>query len=77
MKSLLLLGLLFTSLHADVTPQTAIPLYPSGASDAKGTTDKDTPTLTAYLPEKSDKPTSAILICPGGAYGALDRKSVV
>lgn len=29
------------------------------------------PLLTAYLPEKSDKKTPAVIICPGGAYLGL------
>ena len=59
------------SLAADPLP--SIPLYPNAASDfdAKGTTEKDIPTLTAYLPEGAKQPTTAILICPGGGYGAL------
>ena len=71
MKSLILISVLLTSLHADISPLPAIALYPNGASDAKGNAEKDTPTITAYLPKKSDKPTTAILICPGGGYGRL------
>jgi acetyl esterase/lipase len=71
MKKLIATCMIATSLQALAAPLPPIPLYPNGASDAKGTTDKDTPTLTAYLPEKSATPTTAILICPGGGYGAL------
>src|SRR4051812_22933948 len=32
------------------------------------------PTITPYLPAKSDQPALAIIICPGGGYGAMDWK---
>jgi len=56
---------------SNAAPLPPVLLYPDGASDAKGKADQDTPTLTAYLPEKSTTPTTAILICPGGGYGRL------
>lgn len=71
MKKLLALFLIFTTAMSDAAPLPAIPLYPIGASDARGTTDKDIPTLTAYLPKNQSAPTTAILICPGGGYGGL------
>ena len=46
------------------------PIYDGKAPDSQGTQDKDAPHLLEYLPTK-DKPTSAIIICPGGAYGGL------
>jgi acetyl esterase/lipase len=52
-------------------PLPPVLLYPDGATDAKGNTDKDFPTLTAYLPEGAKAPTTAILVCPGGGYGGL------
>src|SRR5262245_4013793 len=49
-------------------PKTEL-LWPKGAPDAKGDTDKDKPKLIIYLPEK---PTGVgIVICPGGGYGNL------
>ncbi len=46
-------------------------LWPQGAPDAKGTADKDKPTLT-ILPAPPDKATGAgVVICPGGGYGAV------
>ena len=56
---------------SNAAPLPPVLLYTDGASDAKGKADQDTPTLTAYLPEKSTAPTTAILICPGGGYGRL------
>jgi acetyl esterase/lipase len=46
-------------------------LWPTGAPDAKGTADKDKPTLT-ILPAPPDKASgAAVVICPGGGYGAV------
>ena len=63
--------LLCSTAFLSAAPLPPVLLYPNGASDAKGTTDKDIPTLTAYLPEGATAPTTAILICPGGGYGGL------
>src|SRR5919201_5903738 len=55
---------------ADDTPKSE-PLYPKGPPGAMGTADRDVPTLTPYLPP-ADKATGvAIVVCPGGGYGAL------
>jgi acetyl esterase/lipase len=35
------------------------------------------PKITVYLPPKSAKPATAIIICPGGGYGSLDWKTHV
>ena len=40
-----------------------------------GTTPDDIPTLTAFLPENSAQPTSAIVICPGGGYAHLSLET--
>lgn len=65
----LLPWLIATLAHA--APLAPVPLYPNGAVDARGTAEQDIPTLTAYLPQKTSAPTSAILVCPGGGYGGL------
>jgi acetyl esterase/lipase len=44
-------------------------LWPKGAPGAVGTTDKDKPTLTSYLPPKAKRNGTAIVVCPGGGYG--------
>jgi len=49
----------------------ALKLWPDGAPGALGTADKDTPTLTPFLPAKDKATGAAIVICPGGGYGAL------
>lgn len=52
------------------TPE-AFPLWPDGAPGALGTTEKDVPTLTPYLPAPDRATGAAIVICPGGGYAAL------
>jgi len=46
-------------------------LWPGGAPGAKGDTDKDVPAVFVYLPPKDKANGSAVVICPGGGYGAL------
>jgi acetyl esterase/lipase len=48
-----------------------IPLWPGGAPGALGKEDKDIPTLTPYLPAPDTSMGAAIVVCPGGGYGAL------
>jgi len=48
-----------------------LPLWPDGAPGALGQADKDIPTLTPYLPDAAQATGAAIVICPGGGYGAL------
>ncbi len=56
------------SLAANANPE--IPLWPNGAPGALGKGPNDTPTLTVFLP-KSQTPTAAMVVCPGGGYGGL------
>ena len=63
--------------------QTEIPLYSKAIPNSKPCDKKEkeeargivlgvtTPTLTVYLPEKQDAFKTAVIICPGGGYGAL------
>jgi len=46
-------------------------LWPGGAPGAKGEAEGDKPTLTIYLPAQEKATGAAIVICPGGGYGAL------
>lgn len=48
-----------------------IPLWEGKAPGAVGETPKDIPTLTPYLAEKPHTARAAMVICPGGGYGAL------
>jgi acetyl esterase/lipase len=54
------------ALHAADTP---IPIWPQGAPGALGVTEKDSPTLTPYLPDNPSG--AAMLIIPGGGYGRI------
>ena len=44
-------------------------LWPTGAPGARGTTAKDIPTLTPYLPAKPNG--AAMLLIPGGSYSGI------
>ena len=44
-------------------------LWPDGAPGAKGDEDVDKPTIRLYRPDEPNG--AAVLICPGGGYGAL------
>lgn len=46
-------------------------LWPQGVPDGQGDTDLDTPTLTAYLPEKSAPSQTGVVVFPGGGYAHL------
>jgi acetyl esterase/lipase len=46
-------------------------LWIEAAPGARGTNDQDVPTLTPYLPAPGDATGAAVVICPGGGYGAL------
>lgn len=48
-----------------------IPLWPDGVPGAVGTEDADRPTLTIYQPAIPQATGTAIVVCPGGAYGGL------
>ncbi len=46
-------------------------LWENGAPGALGNADEDIPTLTLYPATQHDKPTSAIIVAPGGSYHHL------
>ena len=48
-----------------------VPLWPDNVPGALGTGEKDTPTLTAFLPEPDKATGAAFVVCPGGGYGFL------
>jgi len=50
---------------------TVLPLWTGPAPHSRGETPNDIPTLTVFLPAKSSGPTSALIVCPGGAYEHL------
>jgi acetyl esterase/lipase len=46
-------------------------LWPKGTPGAIGEEERDKPTLTIYLPSADKANGTAIVVCPGGGYGAL------
>src|SRR3954447_12408120 len=47
-------------------------LYPNGAPGAVGTEDRDKPSLTFYpVTGQNNNTGTAVIVCPGGGYGAL------
>ncbi len=48
-----------------------IKLWEGGAPGALGDTERDQPTITVSLPEGESANRSAVVVCPGGGYGAL------
>jgi acetyl esterase/lipase len=69
----MLLGLIVLLSGFTMHAQTinSFPLWPEGAPGALGKDDKDIPTLTPYLLEATKATGAAMVICPGGGYGAL------
>ena len=57
------------ALHAQ--PKEAFPLWSEGAPGAKGTADKDIPTLTPFWPDPAKASGAVIVVLPGGGYGGL------
>ena len=66
-----LLALLWPGVVAQAQPTNAFPLWPEGAPGALGQAEKDTPTLTPFLPAAEKATGAAFIICPGGGYGGL------
>lgn len=48
-----------------------IPLWNGAAPGALGSDDTDVPALTVFLPRTVGQNTPAVVVCPGGGYGAL------
>ena len=48
-----------------------IRLWPGAAPEARGTSCEDTPTLTIFSPQPGHETGAAVVILPGGGYGAL------
>jgi acetyl esterase/lipase len=48
-----------------------LPLWPAGAPGALGTADADVPAITVFLPRTMTGNPPAMIVCPGGGYGAL------
>jgi acetyl esterase/lipase len=69
MIAALTLSLVLTA-PPNAEPKTEL-LYPKGAPGAKGDTDADKPSITAYLPPNDKANGTAVVVCPGGGYGGL------
>jgi len=65
-----LLGLSWSMAAVAAEPRVEL-LWPGGAPGAKGEAEGDKPTLTIYLPPQDKATGAAVVICPGGGYGAL------
>lgn len=57
--------------EAQQLPREEFPLWPDGAPEALGREPKDVPTLTPYFANPERATGAAIVVCPGGGYGAL------
>jgi acetyl esterase/lipase len=49
-------------------------LWPQGAPGALGRSPADQPSLTVYAPDSPQALGTAVIVCPGGAYGMLARR---
>ena len=72
MKSALLLASML-AFATRLAAQETFPLWPDGAPGALGKSTNDIPTLTVYRPDPAKATGAAIVVCPGGGYGALAR----
>jgi acetyl esterase/lipase len=61
---------LFASGKASTEPEVQL-LWPKGAPGAVGDDEKDKPSITIYLPAADKGTGAAVVVCPGGGYGAL------
>jgi len=68
---ILLLGWLSVLPGLNAQTNVTFPLWPDGAPGALGKEPKDIPTLTVFLPAPAKATGAAMVICPGGGYGAL------
>ncbi len=69
MKALLILAAVCLPLASLYAFEKPILLWPNGAPGALGTSAKDIPTLTPYLPAKASG--AAMLLIPGGSYSGI------
>ena len=61
---------LLPSCAAAAEPEVLL-LWPQGAPGAKGDRPEDKPQITVWRPEADKSSGAAIVVCPGGGYGAL------
>src|SRR5881398_1865735 len=56
---------------AQETQPSTLRLWQGEAPGAKGAEDADNPTITIYRPPAEKANGAAVVVCPGGGYGAL------
>jgi acetyl esterase/lipase len=66
-----LIAVLALTFAADADKPKRELLWPKGAPGAIGTTDKDKPALTTYLPPAGKRTGTGVVVCPGGGYQHL------
>jgi acetyl esterase/lipase len=72
-KTAIVFSLLFSAAVLCAQSTNVFPLWTNGAPGTLGNAEKDTPTLTVYLPEQTNALNAAFVICPGGAYQHLAK----
>jgi acetyl esterase/lipase len=72
-KFAILLCFLLATAAARSQSTNVFPLWPDGAPGALGQSSNDIPTLSVYLPDKTNAVTAAFVVCPGGAYQHLAK----
>src|SRR5262249_3454033 len=68
MIAALTLSLVLCAPNAEPTTEL---LWPKGAPGAMGEKETDKPNITVYLPPADKANGTAVVVCPGGGYGAL------
>jgi acetyl esterase/lipase len=56
---------------AQAAPEKVELLWPGGAPGALGTEERDTPSLTIFLPDPAKAVGTGVVVCPGGGYQGL------
>jgi acetyl esterase/lipase len=71
MRLPLFLATIVASATLSAAPGDQLRLWEGDAPESLGTEEKDTPTLTPFIPAADKASGAAIVICPGGGYGGL------
>ncbi len=71
LKAILLTFLIATVTLAQAQRPEPIPLWPNGAPLAKGSAPADIPSIQIYKAAQNLATGAAVVVCPGGGYGAL------
>ena len=71
LKAILLTFLIATVTLAQPQRPEPIPLWPNGAPLAKGSAPADIPSIQIYKAAQNLATGAAVVVCPGGGYGAL------